>query len=222
MGKKEAIAETCRHGAQAVMQQGLDFLVAHPVLGGSIALGGAAVVGGAAYGAYRLARKAFPLLLAPLYSRLTKGDVASHPARAALLAAIRETPGVTTADLARRTGLAEGTLGHHLRTLERAGFVKSLLSGRDRLWFEAGVARPAPGDLALLDPSRRGILDHANREPGLTQTDLARLTGLALPTVHHHVRALADVGLVEVRRDGASTRVYPASATSKFALRPRI
>lgn len=155
------------------------------------------------------ARKFLPVVF--LFSRLSKRDVEGHPSRAALLSMIRESPGVATAELSRRSSLAAGTLDHHLRTLEKAGVVKSLLVGRDRVWFEAGAKRPPLSERG----SRAAILRAAVEEPGLSKTDLARRLDLALPTILHHVKKLEGSGAVVVERDGASMRVFP-----RFELRP--
>jgi predicted transcriptional regulator len=214
-GKHEAVEAWCSERAVSVFEQTAQPIQAHPVQAAALAAGGVVALVLLA----RWLRRAAPLAFAALYTRLSRSDVTGHPRRAALLDAIRTTPGIGTAELGRTLDLSPGTLGYHLRTLEKAGLVKSLLAGRDRLWFEAGAKAPAPGELSLLDPSRRAIHETVTREPGLSQTDLARRLDMALPTVHHHVKALAETGAVDVRRDGAATRVFAREAP-RFSLRP--
>jgi ArsR family transcriptional regulator len=64
---------------------------------------------------------------------------------------------------------------------------------------------------ALADPVRLRILLHLARnpgasccgpEPGVCACDLERLTGLAQPTVSHHMARLTSVGLVRAEKRG--------------------
>lgn len=151
-------------------------------------------------------------LLLALWTRWEPAEVAKHPRRAHLLDLVRRHPGATTNAILQMSGINEGTLLHHLRTLERAQWVKSFVVGRDRVWFEAGSAKPPEAQLALLHaPARRAILDLLAGEPGLTQAELARRLSLSRPTVHHHVRALREAGRLQVRRDGVRARLYAAA-----------
>jgi predicted transcriptional regulator len=150
---------------------------------------------------------AFPLLI-PLYTRLERADVATHPTRAAALDAMRAQPGISTAALAGTLATNEGTLLYHLRQLERSELAKSVVIGRDRRWFPAGAPRDALPPAALQERSRRHIVDALRLAPGISQADLARELGLSRPAVHHHLSALREAGLVEVRREGLRTRCF--------------
>jgi L-amino acid N-acyltransferase YncA/DNA-binding transcriptional ArsR family regulator len=93
------------------------------------------------------------------------------------------------------------------------------------------VARPAdkvdalaPQDAAtyagwfacLADPTRVRLLHHvASHQTGINVGELAEALGIGQPTVSHHVRKLADVGFVSVRKSGTSTvvMVNPACCT---------
>lgn len=62
---------------------------------------------------------------------------------------------------------------------------------------------------ALADPRRFEILQLIARQPGISCSALAARFPVGQPTISHHVKALADAELVEVRRLGqrASFRV---------------
>ena len=71
-------------------------------------------------------------------------------------------------------------------------------------------ARPAPPDpdtrldqvfSALADPTRRAILTRLVEGPAPV-TELARPTGLRLPTVMRHLAVLEEAGLVATAKDG--------------------
>lgn len=54
---------------------------------------------------------------------------------------------------------------------------------------------------ALADPTRRAILTRLAAGPAPV-TDLARPTGLSLPTVMRHLAVLEDAGLIATTKDG--------------------
>ena len=54
---------------------------------------------------------------------------------------------------------------------------------------------------ALADPTRRAILTRLAQGPARV-TDLARPTGLSLPTVMRHLGVLEDAGLIATAKDG--------------------
>lgn len=192
-----------------VLEQLLRLLQEDPTSASAATAGAAA----GSYGLWRIARRLLPLAV-PLYARLRGLDLARHPKRAALLAAIHAHPAATTAELVRATKMNKGTALHHLRALERGGLVRSRRMGRDRAWTDAG-ARLEPDAEALHAPARRAIVALARERPGLTQAALARELGLARATMHHHVRALADAGVLDIRRKGWRTRCFvKAAATS--------
>ncbi|MGW5075225.1 helix-turn-helix domain-containing GNAT family N-acetyltransferase [Rhodococcus sp. NPDC004095] len=68
----------------------------------------------------------------------------------------------------------------------------------------------------LAEPTRVRLLHQVASAPaGITVGELAEALGVGQPTVSHHVRKLADVGFVNVHKDGTSTVVVvnPACCT---------
>lgn len=178
--------------------------------GGTAAAGTAVAASG--WGGWHLIRRVAPVGVA-LYARIAKLDLAKHPARAKLLAAIRAQEGATTRELIAITALKNGTALHHLRTLERGGLVRSRRLGRDRAWTDAAAGRADASVLAALHaPTRQRILDLAGRQPGITQAELARALGFARATVHHHIEALRGAGLLDVRRAGLRKGCFPRAS----------
>lgn len=56
---------------------------------------------------------------------------------------------------------------------------------------------------ALSDPTRRGFLEQLGAK-ALPAGDLARPTGLALPTVMRHLQVLEEAGLISTEKTGRS------------------
>lgn len=146
-----------------------------------------------------------------LYHRIEGPAVLTHERRQALMQAIRAEPGIARMDLARRVGLAWGTLLHHLDRLEDAGMVTSLEVGNQRAYYATGAvpteARPA---FALL---RTGVHDELARfvltRPGSSLKDVCETLGLAPSHATKALARLEAAGLVDRAREGGRSRVSP-------------
>ena len=147
-------------------------------------------------------------LALPLYSRIAPGDVLENGNRKRVFGALRDQPGATRADLARRLALSAPVVQHHLRMLEAHRFVASRRDGRARRFFVSGDAPDAGTFLsraALRDPSR-GRVARAVAEGARTQRDLVARTGFSQRLVSYHLARLARLGLV--RAEGAQPQRY--------------
>ena len=77
----------------------------------------------------------------------------ADPTRRALLATIRQRPGLTTTELAQLTkGMSRWGVMKHLRVLEETGLIQTMPQGRHRRHFHEPVA---------LDPLRRWLAQGA-------------------------------------------------------------
>jgi DNA-binding MarR family transcriptional regulator len=154
---------------------------------------------------------------AALFSRVQPARLPESPPRAQILALLAAEPGLHFHGLARRSGLSNGALVHHLRKLEEGGLVRAQRTGRYTCYVVADAApavlRAAP---AVCSPGARAVLAAAMANPGSSLRDLAGRCGLRASTVAHHVRRLAEGGLLEVRRDGRSKRLHPSPLASSF------
>lgn len=148
-----------------------------------------------------------------LWSRFDAEELDDHPTRSRVLDLLRAHPGTPTRDLADLAGLNNGTLLYHLEILSRFGLVNSQRVGRERAWYLTKGARPDLRRVATLSvPTRRQLFDLIQATPGSTQAGLARTTGLSAATIHHHLQALAEADLVELRRDGARVLCFPVAS----------
>jgi len=196
----------CDGTTQAAPLQQL--IAQHPAALGVAGLGALLVLVGLAW-RLRLAPRV--LVALGLYSRLTKEKLGENRHRRALADIISNGPGVETADLIKRIGLDGGTAEYHLQVLEREGVVKSLHVGRTRTWYSAGTPAPTPAQQALRDPTRALILDIVTREPGITMTRLARMTGKSKAATHAHIHTLLGARVLEARREGIRRRLRASS-----------
>jgi ArsR family transcriptional regulator len=71
---------------------------------------------------------------------------------------------------------------------------------------------------ALADPHRFQMLERIARSPECTCTDVGAAFELSQPTISHHLKTLADAGLVAMRREGQVMRLSVNRALLDAAL----
>jgi predicted transcriptional regulator len=173
-----------------------------------------ALVGATALGLLLLLVLArFVGFLVVLYTRLTRGDILAHPRRAAILAALEETPGLSIPDVHRRLHIGDGTARHHLAVLVRAGAVASVRCGRRRRFFLAGRVQHreiVQSTVAREGGARARVLACIQRRPGIIAAEIAREVGVSRAAVHFALKRMVRDGLVIRRGERRSKGLYPA------------
>lgn len=148
----------------------------------------------------------------PLFRRVERGDVLENGVRRRTFEAVVEEPGRTSKAYADRVGVDRTTARYHLRILREHGLVvASRLCGRLR-WFEnhGRFGRFAMRALVLLrNEVNRGVLEVVRADPGVHIAEVARRLDVSKSAVCRKVGALADAGLVHVRRKGRRATVWP-------------
>ncbi|HET6405950.1 MAG TPA: helix-turn-helix transcriptional regulator [Candidatus Thermoplasmatota archaeon] len=133
-------------------------------------------------------------LVAPLYTRIARDDIAAHPARSRICALLRENPGLHLRDLHRRVGGAWGTFSFHLGMLRQAGAVRFERDGR---YVAAYLAHQAHAPPAPRTPTAQRVLDALPLDgSAMSVTLLRERTGLSRQLLDHHLAALLQQGLV--------------------------
>lgn len=145
-----------------------------------------------------LALRALAPAAPALFTRLDPERALRHGRRAVLHDLIRDEPGLSLAELRRRTGLAHGSAQHHLRMLEGHTLVRSHVVGRQRRYFPAG---PKADPQALLADGPRRILETLISAP-MTTAAVASRMGRSVQTVWLQLDALRDHGLVTTQKQG--------------------
>lgn len=156
--------------------------------------------------------------LAVLYTRIAKDKLLDHGRRDALLAHVRDNPGLTLTDLAEATQIPRNTATYHLNRLEKEGIVASARKGRARLYFAVGgEARRSQADAfaALRHDNGMALARAVGDAPGIDQQALCQKLGLAPSLVHWHADRLLACGVLVKEREGRHVRYHPGPA---FAL----
>lgn len=146
-----------------------------------------------------------------LFSRLERGELLDHPARARLVQIVEAEPGIHFHDLAAKAELANGTAVHHLRKLSDSGHINVRRSGRYTCYFPGGRVDPGQAAAAplLKSDGAKQVLDAIKGRPGMSNLEVAQATGLQPSTVNYHVQRLSQAGLVAALRDGRMVRLHP-------------
>jgi DNA-binding MarR family transcriptional regulator len=168
------------------------------------AFGGAASTETARYGLFKL-------LVFPLYSRIRKEDVLDHFVRGQIYGYIRANPGVHFNLLRASLRVNNGTLAHHLRTLEVQGFVKSRRDRMLKRFYAMDVNIPDEGGIRLSDLQAQ-ILDMVGGGSGTTQTEIAQRLNVSQQAISYNLRMMNKEGMIAVERIGREHRYYVADA----------
>ena len=150
----------------------------------------------------------FNLFLFPLYSRLRREEVLDHFVRGQIYGYIQSHPGEHYNKVRDDLRITNGTLSHHLRTLEMQGFVKSKRDGIYRRFYPVDMTIPQDTGMRRSDLQIR-LLDHLQRTAdGISQADLALLLGVSQQTISYNLQVLGRDGIVRAVRAGRQKRYY--------------
>src|SRR3990170_1827020 len=167
----------------------------------------AAAVLSTEFGRYGL----FKALVFPLYSRLKKEEVLDHFVRGQIYGYIVSHPGQHYNLLRQDLKVTNGTLSHHLRTLEMMGFIKSYRDGVFKRFYPIEMSVPQEKGVRLSD-LQLGILALVRRSDGPTQAEIASRLDVTQQTVSYNIRTLSREGAIRMEKDGRNTRYYPLAA----------
>ena len=161
------------------------------------AVAGAAIAAGALFAARHRRR---PVGWLAAFSRFGAGELAEHPARAALLDLVAADPGIHLGEILRRTGYGPSAVRHHLEALTRAGLLSAHQAGAYRCYYP-GTRKPASvaRDGALKAELARRLEALTQERPGIALAEAARALGVRYRAVSYHAGRLATSGVVELR-----------------------
>lgn len=148
----------------------------------------------------------FFLLFVPLYTKIKREKVLDHFVRGKLYGYILANPGEHYNAIRQALGLTNGSLAHHLRTLEREGFIKSKRFGIYRRFYPMNMQ--IPEERFEINEIQSTILGIIKKNPGISQKEIAADVNLTPPTVNYHIGILNQEGLVHMARNGRRTECY--------------
>jgi predicted transcriptional regulator len=121
---------------------------------------------------------------------------------------ILDNPGTTTAEISKNLRMNRGTMGHHLKVLEKQNrVIPHKTRGRIHYFLnESTYGEKEKVALAALknEKHRRIILEILNGGQ-ITHEKLAEKIGVSAPTISWHIRHLKEQGIVRANTDGRYT-----------------
>lgn len=133
-------------------------------------------------GAYLVARSVKPLMRRSSNSLRTK-----------ILRKVRGHPGITLSDLKTLTHSNILEVAWHLRMLESLGLVRSLREGARQRFYRI---TPKDPDVPPMGETRLAIISAVERDPGMTEGQIARTLELSQQLTNYHLRLLSEAKLL--------------------------
>ncbi|HEU97363.1 MAG TPA: winged helix-turn-helix transcriptional regulator [Fervidicoccus fontis] len=123
---------------------------------------------------------------------------------------IQEHPGSHLREMARNLDLAIGEIQYHLDVLEKKGYIVSKRMGLYKRFYPSKMFGERQKEIMgiLSQETPRKILLFLLHKPGASHREIAEFARLSAPTVTWHMKRLADIGLVEAKREGRSVKYY--------------
>ncbi len=152
----------------------------------------------------------FKSIVVPLYSRLKKDELLEHFVRGQIYGRIMSHPGEHYNHIKQKLGVTNGTLSHHLRTLELQGYIKSHRDGTYKRFYPTGMKIPRKKGIQLSD-LQMGIVDAIRQSPGISQKDIAQREGISQQSVSYNLTILERMGILDSVRDGVRNKYFISS-----------
>lgn len=168
------------------------------------------------------------LLVVPLYVKRKHDKTLENFIRGQIYGFIQANPGTHYNFIRRALNLNNGTLAYHLSVLEEEKLVYSQSDSVYRRFYpsEARIPRINGNDgltytHVQLNKTQDEIIEIIEKNPGLTQKDIAKLVGKSRQVVNYNINAMAQLGLIKLQREGNRTkcfvhRVYRIDDASKI------
>jgi DNA-binding MarR family transcriptional regulator len=169
-------------------------------IGGLLAI---AVLGATEFGKYGLIK----LIFLPLYSRVRKEDVLDHFVRGQIYGYIMSHPGEHYNGIKQALKVNNGTLSHHLKTLEMQGYLKSQRDGTYKRFYPVGTKIPRSKGIQMSDLQIE-IVDAIRQIPGITQKEIAKREGITQQSVSYNLRILVRFGVLRCVRNGVRKKYF--------------
>ncbi len=137
----------------------------------------------------------------PLYSRIRRSDILENEVRGKIFELIKADPGINFKAIMVELDLKNGVLAYHLQRLEAEDFIKSRKDRQYRRYYSA-ESNGLPEEL----PNQ--ILRFLLNNPGISQSDLAKMLGISRQVVNYHIHKLIGQRKVIRKKRGRVNECY--------------
>lgn len=149
----------------------------------------------------------FKTIIFPMYTRLKKEEILDHFVRGQIYGFIMSHPGEHYNAIREHLKVTNGTLSHHLRTLEIQGFVKSFRDGVMKRFYPVDMRVPRDKGIKLSD-LQLGMVEVIRNSEGATQAEICKELGVSQQCVSYNLRNLSREGVLRFERDGRLKKYY--------------
>jgi DNA-binding MarR family transcriptional regulator len=149
----------------------------------------------------------FRTLVFPLYTRLKKEEILDHFVRGQIYGFVMSHPGEHYNAIREHLKVTNGTLSHHLRTLEMQGFIKSSRDGVLKRFYPQDMRIPRDKGIKLSD-LQMGMVEVIKNSDGATQAEICRELGVSQQCVSYNLRNLSREGVLRFERDGRAKKYF--------------
>jgi DNA-binding MarR family transcriptional regulator len=149
----------------------------------------------------------FRTLVFPLYTRLKKEEILDHFVRGQIYGFVMSHPGEHYNAIREHLKVTNGTLSHHLRTLEMQGFIKSSRDGVLKRFYPQDMRIPRDKGIKLSD-LQMGMVEVIRNSDGATQAEICRELGVSQQCVSYNLRNLSREGILRFERDGRAKKYF--------------
>jgi DNA-binding MarR family transcriptional regulator len=149
----------------------------------------------------------FKSLMFPLYTRLKKNEVLDHFVRGQIYGYIMSHPGKNYNSIRAELNITNGTLSHHLRTLEVQGFIKSRRDGVNTRFYPIDMKIPQEKGTRLSDLQME-IIELVRTEEGLTQADIAERLDVSQQCISYNLKYMKREGIIGIEKVGRERRYF--------------
>ena len=147
------------------------------------------------------------IFIVGIYTKIKRERLLEHQTRQKIVDHIRENPGTYYSAMRKDLSLPHGVLTHHLNMLETQELIFSKQDRQFRRFYVDGMNGKGP----LVTGSQRLVLEAVRKNPGSSQSQIARKLGISRMLVSYHVSGLDSLGLIEKRTWGREVLLYPVS-----------
>ena len=147
----------------------------------------------------------------PLYTRLRQDAMLDNQVRDDLYQYINSNPGTNYSTIMRELKLKNGLFAYHLATLERENYITSQHDGIYRRFYPSHKAPGFSRNLLAdrIDSEMKAMIVRlVQKEPGLSQTQVAKQMGESRQRINYHVNKLVEDRVLNLKRNGRSSSLY--------------
>jgi DNA-binding MarR family transcriptional regulator len=149
----------------------------------------------------------FLFFIIPLYNKIDRDKVLDNYLRNQIYKYIQTNPGTNYSEIMKDTGVKNGVLVHHLKMLDREGYIKSDRDGMFRRFYPVGVAIPQK-EIDHLSWFQIRIFNFIRMNPGTTPKNIADEVGKSKQVVNYHLNLMRNAALVRDEVQGKYTQLY--------------